>query len=134
MEHPWPFYALFFIFGYVTCKTFYFLNASRKSIGLLQTTQVVGLFIITRSLEHFHYAKEYRLSTMKHNKATEQNINAFQLQFEDEIKYFKTKSVRQIIEAHGSFFEQVVDFTDWDSAMLFLETNRAHVKEFIKRG
>lgn len=133
MDHPWLFYALFFIFGLVTCRTFYFLNATRKSVSLLQTTQVVALFITVRALEHFHYSKEYRLFTMKENNASDQNISAFKLQFEDEIAYFKRKSIRQIIESHGSFFGQIVGFNDWKSAMLFLEKNKESVKEFIKK-
>ena len=131
MEHAWLFYALFFMFGYVTCRTFYFINASRKSVGLLQITQVVALFIIVRALEHFQYANTYRLFTMKKNKASDQNITAFELQFKDEMKGFKAKSIKQVIDAHGSFFKQMVDFHDWESAMTFLEDHRTHVETFI---
>ena len=133
MQHAWLFYLLFFIFGYATCRTFYFLSASRKSLSLLRVTQAVSLFIIVRALEHFHYAKEYRLSIMKEDDASEQNIRAFLYRFDDEVKYYRTKSIRQIIEAHGTFFNQVVDFTDWKSAMVFLEANRELVEEFIKK-
>ena len=94
---------------------------------------MVALFIVVRALEHFHYAKEFRLFTMKENDASEQNMRAFMYQFDDEMKYFKTKSIRQIIDAHGNFFNQVVDFTDWKSAMVFLEANKELVEEFIKK-
>lgn len=133
MQHPWLFYFLFFVLGYVTCRAFYFLSASKKSLGLLKVTQVVSLFIIVRALEHFNYAKDYRLSIMKENDASEQNIRAFLYRFDDEVKYYKTKTIRQIIEAHGSFFNQIVDFTDWKSAMTFLEANRELVEEFIAK-
>ena len=133
MEHAWLFYALFFIFGHVTCKTFYFLNAARKSIGLLHATQVVALFIVVRALEHLHYAKESRLFTMKQNKASEQNIAAITLQFEDEMKYFKTKFIKYLIEAHGNFFNQTLEFADWEGAMAFLEGNKKHVEDLITR-
>ena len=133
MEHLWLFYLLFFAFGYMTCRTFYFLNATRKSLSLLRVTQVVSLFIMVRALEHFHYAKEFRLSIMKENDASEQNIRAFLYQFDDEMKFYKTKCIRQIIEAHGNFFNQVVDFADWESAMVFLEGNKELVEEFIKK-
>ena len=133
MQHPWLFYMLFFIFGYVTCRTFYFFKASRKSIALLRTTQVISLFMMARALEHFHYAKDYRLFTMEKNNASAQNLRAFRLQSEDEIVFFKTRSIKHIIDAHGSLFEQIVDFNDWKSAMVFLEGNRELVEEFIKK-
>ncbi len=133
MDHPWLFYVLFFLFGYVTCRTFYFMSAVRKSAALLKVTQSVTLFIIVRGLEHFHYAKEFRLATMKAEDASEQNIQAFLYQFEDEMNLYKTRSIRNIIDAHGSFFKELVDFTDWKSAMVFLEGNKESVETFIRK-
>ena len=133
MDHPWLFYVLFFLFGYVTCRTFYFMSAVRKSAALLKVTQSVTLFIIVRGLEHFHYAKEFRLATMKAEDASEQNIQAFLYQFEDEMNLYKTRSIRNIIDAHGSFFKEIVDFTDWKSAMVFLEGNKESVETFIRK-
>ena len=133
MDHPWLFYVLFFVFGYVTCRTFYFMSAVRKSAALLKVTQSVTLFIIVRGLEHFHYAKEFRLATMKAEDASEQNIQAFLYQFEDEMNLYKTRSIRNIIDAHGSFFKELVDFTDWKSAMVFLEGNKESVETFIRK-
>jgi len=133
VDHPWLFYVLFFLFGYVTCRTFYFMSAVRKSAALLKVTQSVTLFIIVRGLEHFHYAKEFRLATMKAEDASEQNIQAFLYQFEDEMNLYKTRSIRNIIDAHGSFFKELVDFTDWKSAMVFLEGNKESVETFIRK-
>ena len=133
MDHPWLFYVLFFVFGYVTCRTFYFMSAVRKSAALLKVTQSVALFIIVRGLEHFHYAKEFRLATMKAEDASEQNIRAFLYQFEDEMNLYKTRSIRNFIDAHGSFFKEIVDFTDWKSAMVFLEGNKESVETFIRK-
>ena len=127
MDHPWLFYVLFFVFGYVTCRTFYFMSAVRKSAALLKVTQSVALFIIVRGLE------EFRLATMKAEDASEQNIQAFLYQFEDEMNLYKTRSIRNIIDAHGSFFKELVDFTDWKSAMVFLEGNKESVETFIRK-
>jgi hypothetical protein len=69
---------------------------------------------------------------MKENGASDHNINAIQVQFENETARFKRKSVAQIIDCHGSFFKQMVDFNDWPTAMRYLEENRAAVISFIK--
>tara|TARA_Y100000034_G_scaffold133989_2_gene201183 strand:+ start:199 stop:600 length:402 start_codon:yes stop_codon:yes gene_type:complete len=124
-------YFLIFIFGYITCKTFYFASASRKSILLLQTTQLIGLFILVRAIESFNYAMQYRIDVMKKNNASEQNIKAFKLRYNDEVNLFKRRSVEKIIDAHGGFFSQTIEFDDWKSAMIFLEKNRENIINFI---
>ena len=131
MEYPWLFYTLFFLFGYVTCKTFYFLNSARKSIRILQLTQVISLFIITKALENFHYARDYRISILKENGESEHNIEAFNIQFEEEVGFYKRRTISSIVDSHGTFFKEAVDFTDWPTAMLFLETNRSTVMKFL---
>tara|TARA_R110000824_G_scaffold92217_3_gene223859 strand:+ start:1858 stop:2250 length:393 start_codon:yes stop_codon:yes gene_type:complete len=124
-------YVLLFVFGHATCRLLYFFNATRKSIRILQLTQVTCLYIITRALENFHYAKEYRVMIMRENDDSEHNINAFNIRFNEEVRSYKHKSIAQIIDAHGSFFEAVVEFTDWKSAMVFLEANRDSVTNFL---
>jgi len=131
MESVHLLHLLFFIFGYVTCKTFYFIKATRKSILLLQATQLVALFIVVRALESFNYAMQYRVDIMKKNDASEQNIKAFKLRYNDELTLFRTKSIKRIIETHGPFFSQTLEFDDWKSAMDFLEKNKESVINFI---
>ena len=135
MEHPWLFYFLFFVFGYSTCQTFYFLSSVRKSLHLLRVCQVISLFIIARSLEDFAYAKDYSILHMKKGEETEHNINSFEERHDKEVQLFKEKSVKRIIEAHGSYFSEIVDYENWDGAMKFLNSNRKAVFDFLtKKG
>jgi len=135
MEHPWFFYILFFIFGYSTCQTFYFLRSVRKSLELLRVSQVISLFIIARSLEDFTYAKNYCILRMKESEETKDKIVAFEERHEKEIELLKRKSVERIIDIHGSYFSEVVDYDNWEGAMKFLNSNRKTVFEFLtKKG
>ena len=68
---------------------------------------------------------------MEENNASEHNINAFTIRFNEELERYKRKSISQIVDAHGSFFKEVVEFTDWKSAMVFLEANRDSVINFL---
>ena len=124
-------YFLVFLFGYVTCKTFYFLSSTKKSIKLIQLSQVVGLLVITKGLENFHYSKYYRLALMQENKASQQNIDAFTRSFNDEVSQYKEKAIKTMIDSHGSFFDQLVEFNDWESAMTYLERNKDVAREFL---
>jgi hypothetical protein len=135
VEHPWFFYFLFFIFGYSTCHTFYFLNSVRKSLQLLLVSQVISLFIIARSLEDFAYAKEYTLLRMEEGEETEHNISAFEERHEKEVEFFKKRSVERIINTYGSYFSEVVEYEDWKGAMKFLNANKRTVFDFLtKKG
>lgn len=124
-------YGLVFMFGYLTCRTFYFLGAVRKSTQLMHITQVMSLFITVKALENFAYGRYYRINLMQRNNASEQNINAFCYQADDEVNQYKRKSIQTIIDCHGKFFDQLVTFKDWDGAMEFLEENKKEVLDFI---
>jgi len=133
MEHPYLFYALFFVFGYITCKAFYFFSATKKSISIIRSSQLIALFILSRALEDFYYAKEFRLKIMNESDDSKQNINAVCYLLSEEVSLFKRKSIKRIIEAHGNFFVQLADFNDWKSAMAFLEDNRKYITDFVTR-
>jgi hypothetical protein len=94
----------------------------------------VGLLVITKGLENFHYSKYYRLSLMQENKDSQHNIDAFTRSFNDEVSQYKEKAIKIMIDAHGSFFDQVVEFSDWEGAMSYLEKNKSVAREFLTRN
>ena len=99
----------------------------------MRSSQLIGLFVLSRALEDFYYAKEFRLGVMNEEGDSKQNITAVSCRFDEEVSLFKKKSIKRIIEAHGNFFEQLVDFRDWKSAMAFLEDNRKYITDFVTR-
>lgn len=93
--------------------------------------QTVSLFILAKSLENFEYSKVYRLNILKQENESQHNIDAFLLQHKDEITFFKDRSIKSIVEAHGDFFSSAIAFNDWNTAMRFLEQNRSVIIDFI---
>ena len=128
----WWFQFLLFTFGYVTCSTFYFFKSTRASVNILKATQLVSLFVLSRSMENFAFAKTARLYHMQKTDASEQNINAFIHLFEEEVRDFKIKSVQQIIDAHPKFFHHVLEFDDWESGMKLLNKNKPELYAFLR--
>jgi len=126
------FQFLLFVFGYATCSTFYFFRATKASVTILKATQLVSLYILTRALEHFAFGREARLHHMRRAKASEQNINAFMHLYNKEVKDFQRRAVQQIIDAHPKFFQQVVEFDDWESAMKLLNKNKPEMYAFLR--
>ena len=121
-------YFLVFILGYTTCKLFYFMIGTRKSIQVVRLSQLVGLSVIARSLENFSYSKYYAMRVLEENGESDHNVNAFKYLHNEEMDRYKRRSIEEMINVHGKIFDQVVDFDDWKSAMKHLETNK---EEFI---
>ena len=121
-------YFLIFVLGYTTCKLFYFMIGTRKSIQVVRLAQLVGLSIIARSLENFSHSKYYAMCVMKESGESDHNIDAFKCLHTEELDRYKRKAIAEMINVHGKIFDQVIDFDDWKSAMKYLETNK---QEFI---
>jgi|TARA_Y100000296_G_scaffold85848_1_gene123774 hypothetical protein len=120
----WVLNIALFLLGYVTCKAFYFLNASRISINMLKGAQLTCLLMLARSMEHFSYSRALRLHHMKTAESSQHNIQAFTYRFEEELIHYKKRSIEEIINAHPGPFERCVEFDSWRSGMKYLEENK----------
>ena len=56
---PWWMYALVFIFGYMTCRTFYFVKASRISLRILIYSQIIYISIMLEIIEKLQKTKSF---------------------------------------------------------------------------
>ena len=122
---------LTFLFGYYTCHTFYYYKSIRAGIIAVRTAQVVSLAMIVLALQELVEAKTLAEKAKIAAGETEHNINAIKKINEIEISYFKEQAIRKLIKAHPSFFSPIVDFSDWNSAMQYLESNRRLAIEII---
>ena len=106
----------------------------RKSIQIVRLSQLVGLSVISRSLENFRYSESYAVSNMEENGESDRNIAAFKCLHSEELDRHKKKAIEEIIRVHGKIFDQIVDFDDWVSAMKHLETNKREFVNFMERS
>ena len=81
MQHIWWLYLLVFIFGYVTCKTFYFLKEVRLGLVMLRLSHYLSLYTISKGIENLEYTKAVRLNDLRLTNESEKNIEAFKLNF-----------------------------------------------------
>jgi len=130
-----------FAFGWASCLLFYFGKSVNFFYQMVKISQLLSLFILARAMEHFTYAKEFRVKTMIENDDTEHNIYCARMQFEDEISFFKKSSLKELKEILGFF--QSLDmmrnsdtkniFSDWNSAMSYLADNTEFILTFMKK-
>jgi|TARA_R100001163_G_C5049828_1_gene186732 hypothetical protein len=127
---PWWLYLLVFIFGYLTHKTFYFFRSMRTSIGLIRISQLVSLNIMARSMEHYYYAHTAKIRQLTENDEDQETIRQSRRAFSKEMSSLKEKSIKQVVDMHPRFFSPTVNFTDWKSAMKYLDDHR-NVVDFL---
>ena len=127
----WIQYFLIFLFGYLTCKTFYFFRATRTGILIVKSAQVISLAILAKSMENFAFSRTYKILTLQESNASEQNIKAYTINIDLAIDAYKEKAIKNIVEQHSKFFKEILDFDDWKSGMDFLEQHKEVAHAFL---
>tara|TARA_Y100000593_G_scaffold89356_3_gene173450 strand:- start:1425 stop:1841 length:417 start_codon:yes stop_codon:yes gene_type:complete len=122
---PWWLHILIFAFGYLTCKTFYFMRSTRLSVSLMKVSAVLYLSLLMKAIEHMSYAREMVLEYMIYTERQAFEISSFEMRFENEMRLFKDRSISAFLSCHPKFFRSMVEFDDWEGAMSFLMENRA---------
>jgi len=125
--------TLVFIFGYMTCKAFYYLKSARVSIQLIHTSNLVSLFLLTRALENFEYSRMLCLKDLREREVSERNLKIYEENLNQEIEVFKKKSISLLLKVHPDFFKDVIPYTDWESGMKYLESNKNVIVETYLR-
>ncbi len=126
-------YFLIFLFGYVTCKTFYFLRANRISLSLIKLGQIIHLSNSLKCIENLIYTRErLREYYLKMDKDSNQ-ISSMEIKFSNDIENLKQNSVDYMLRLHPKFYRESLKFNDWQSSMEFLTDNKDLVFDFWRR-
>lgn len=115
-----------FVFGYVTCRTFYFVRANRISLSLIKLAHVIYLSATVKAIETLTNA---RFTAKMNDVEPYQSTNVF----DDEIKLLKDQSVTYLLQLHPKFYRDILKFDDWESSMRYLNTNKDAVFKIWKK-
>ncbi len=129
---PWWLYFLVFIFGYITCKTFYFARASRISLSLILYTQIIYLSAMVKILESLLQVKYFSAGIRKSTKEMAPVCNQIDKKVEREVAILKDNSINYLINMHPKFYRENLKFEDWDSSMRFLKEKKQEAFNFWK--
>tara|TARA_B100000214_G_scaffold237540_1_gene173698 strand:- start:185 stop:607 length:423 start_codon:yes stop_codon:yes gene_type:complete len=130
---PWWMYVLVFLFGYMTHKTFYFFRSLKISIGLIRVSQLISLAVLAKSMENFYHTHTLRMRQMRENNDSDKNIKDARRAFNLELSDYKSKAIQEILDLHPQFYNPLIDFDDWNSAMAYLESNRNYVLQLLNK-
>lgn len=127
---PWWLHLLVFIFGYMTCRTFYFLRASRISLSLILYCQIIYLSAIFKAVESLIYTKSFIRNFQKSAKEMSSVCNEMDKKIDIEISILKDKSINYLINMHPKFYKDSIKFDDWETSMIFLQKNKQDAINF----
>jgi hypothetical protein len=125
-------YPLVFIFGYHTCKTFYVYRSGSLTIGMLKMSQLTCLVLLLRAIEQYAYVRTFGALQLKKKGATGDEVENYKLYINNDIAFFKTKSIDNLVSATPNYFKQVLEFDDWESAMRHMNENKELVDQIIR--
>ena len=125
-------YQIFFIvfsilsfgLGYLTCRANYFLTSVKLSIVLVKLAQVISLTLLATGSENYFASRTYRIQSMRKAEIPEKQIKEFDKVFTNEYILYKEEAIKQIVQSHKGLFEQLVTFSDWRTAMAFLQKHK----------
>jgi len=129
----WWLFILVFLFGYATCKIFYFFRSARLSLVTLRASQIIYLSTVVKALEHLAYSKEIMLEHMLRAGKKSVEISSFQYRFENEERLLKERSIKVVKSYYGGLFQEMIEFEDWDTAMQFLSDNKQGALDFWRK-
>ena len=129
---PWWMYTLVFIFGYVTCRTFYFVRASRISLRILIYSQIIYISIMVRIMEKLLKVKRFSNNVQKSVKEMAPICNDINKKVDNEMAILKNNSINYLINMHPKFYRDSLTFKDWNTSMKFLEDKKQEAFNFWK--
>ena len=127
-------YLLAFTFGFVANRMLYYFVAARHAIQIIKVMHVISLSMFLRCIQEYTYVGFKKLSTLEKCGVLPNDriyINAERTHAEV-VEAFKERSVLTLIELHPEVLKPSLEFTDWNSAMEYLERNAEITKLFMR--
>tara|TARA_R110000824_G_scaffold52615_8_gene145832 strand:+ start:552 stop:974 length:423 start_codon:yes stop_codon:yes gene_type:complete len=121
------------IVGLIVGQAAALLSTSSTSIKLIKTSQMVCLIMYTKVLEQVVFHNGLSLKDYIMQGASERNILIYKEKLQAEVDTFKNRAINILIDAHPPLFESAVEFTDWNSAMVYLNKNTNFVFQHFNR-
>lgn len=128
----WILYLLVFIFGYVTCQTFYFLRSARLSLSVVKCAELISLLMLARSVENYEFTANHKLKKLIEAGFSDSKIEKHKLTSDAEITIYKEASVATLLLCYNDLFRNFCKFDNWESAMKYLQENKNFAYTFLQ--
>ena len=113
-------YALVFVFGYVTHRTFHTYMAAKTGSLIFLHSKLTSLLMLVKCIESYNYIKAFGMLQLQKNEATDKQVEAFTTMIDNDITFFKKQSIKNINNLVPEYLKVLEHFENWDEAMMFL--------------
>jgi len=100
---------------------------------MVKGAHVIYLSAMIKALENLAHSREIMLEHMLKAEQDATQISSFEMKFEEDVSFFKSRSVEMLSALHPSFFKQMVEFEDWPTAAEFLLKHKEVAFKFWER-
>jgi len=121
---------LVFIFGYITCKTFYFLNTARISLKLIKSSRIIYLLMAVRAVENYIISERMMKRYFSEIDKDTEDVKKFQDKCSEELEHFKKQAIGELLKQTPDAFKPGLEFDDWKTAMLHLQRHKDEALDF----
>jgi hypothetical protein len=70
---------------------------------------------------------------MKEQDETQNEIKDTRRSFNMEITNYKEKAIKEMLDLHPDFYNPIIEFDNWKSAMKYLEDNKQFVLKLLNQ-
>lgn len=119
-----------FIFGYITCKTFYFLNTARISLKLIKSSRIIYLLMAVRAVENYIISERMMKRYFSEIDKDTEDVKKFQDKCSEELEHFKKQAIGELLKQTPDAFKPGLEFDDWKTAMLHLQRHKDEALDF----
>ena len=99
----------------------------------MRVSQLVSLAVLANSMENFYYSHTSRLRHMREHDESNEDIKDARRSFNMEITNYKEKAIQEMLDLHPDFYNPIVDFDNWKSAMKYLEDNQHYMLQLLSQ-
>tara|TARA_R100000152_G_C6678684_1_gene113110 strand:+ start:148 stop:456 length:309 start_codon:yes stop_codon:yes gene_type:complete len=100
---------------------------------MLKLTYLTSILVLVRALEQYSYVKQFGAQQLTRKGASDVDVQNYKIYIDNDIEYFKTKSINNILDCTPTYFKQIPQFDDWESAMQYMRNNRQLMTHIINR-
>ena len=100
--------------------------AGTTSVTIIRISSVIGLSILMKCIENYSYANLVKLEAMR-KSGIEIEDRVYKIEKQNQAKImnnFKENSIQYLVNEHKGLFKEALPYSDWRSAMRFLENNK----------
>lgn len=110
------------------------MAAVSTAARIVKTGNLVILYVFMKCYERIVYYNNLALNDYIKTGASESNIAKYRENMEEEVRIFKSRSIKILLSSHPKIFKDILEYDDWPTAMVFMNTHKDIILRNLNEG